>query len=603
MAEYTLEELLPYFKGDKKGMYHEDSCKKYKEFLPHSDGVYPKELIELQRPNEPDVVKEYREKIWQPISQPPFSKILSSLGKIRRSSDWGVKYPKEEVFSRIAEGEELEAYMEKNFPHFGSATNWLFSAMLKPYAIDSNAVVVVELLNTEVEANKYVKPFPFIYCSFEVIEFLEDELAIIVNPEGCIYYHKGKAMQGKSYFVITPTVIEQYDQIDNKMNFALVSEYQHGLPEMPAFKVGGLISKSYGLQFCYESRLVGVLPNLNEAIAEYTDLQAGKRLHIYPERWEYTQHECNKCVGIGKIANPIWKEGGSLDPYIECGQCGGRGLIATGPYSKILVKANQAGENPVPTPPAGYVEKDVEIIRIMTESIKQHIYDALSSINFQFLDQVPLNQSGTAKEVDKEELNNTVHAIAEDLVKIMDRVYRLCAYYRYKAQYRIEEIDKMVPAIAVPEHYDLLSAQFMQKELGEAKKDQLNPLLISAMEVEFTGKRFINEPEVKGRLELILKLDPLPNISEENKMVMLSNKGITLETYIISSNIQSFIQRALDEDDLFSEKELKDQKATLVKYAQEQIEAQSVEKEVIGEEIDPEENPEDEVPEEEDVMA
>jgi hypothetical protein len=50
-------------------------------------------------------------------------------------------------------------------------------------------------------------------------------------------------------------------------------------------------------------------------------------------------------------------------------------------------------------------------------------------------------------------------------------------------------------------------------------------------------------------------------------MSRLSNKGILPESYIISSNINEFVQRAIDEDPNFVEKLLKDQKAVMIKYA------------------------------------
>lgn len=114
----------------------------------------------------------------------------------------------------------------------------------------------------------------------------------------------------------------------------------------------------------------------------------------------------------------------------------------------------------------------------------------------------------------------------------------------------------------------------MQEEVGKAKNAKLNATIVNAMEIEFTSKRFINEPQVKDMLELILRLDPLPNVTEDEKMSMLSNKGITLVNYIISSNIHSFVQRALEEDDDFATLELQDQVKVLRGYAQEQIDEQ-----------------------------
>lgn len=568
------KQLKEYFFNSRRNMYYHECIEKYEEFLTHSDGKYPEKIIERQRPNEPQIVKDFRKEIWQPITKPPFTRVLSSLNKVRRSSDWVVKYPQDEEkkFARINDKETLQEYCEVKFPFFESLTNWVFSVLIKQYLIDPNAVVLVMPIEMAVDTNEYLRPYPFIFNCCEVFDFVEGKYAILNIKEGSQTYEGGKAF----YFINTVT-IQRWEQVTAK-NFNITFEHVHNLDMLPAFKPGGIIKKSDGYNFFYESRIAGILPNLNESVAEYTDLQAGKRLHIYPERWEYTQHECNSCKGRGVVANPRYNGTTITQPNIPCGSCEGMGYVS-GPYSKMLLKPTQAGMQPLPMPPAGFIEKDVEIIKIMDESWRRHIYDALAAINFQFLDQTPLNQSGTAKEVDKEELNNTVHGVAEDLVKIMDKIYLITARYRYKTQYSFEDIALMLPSVPVPDHFDLLSSQFMQEEVSKAKASKLNPLIVSAMEVEYAGKRFINEPEVKERVELILKLDPLPNVNEDEKMSMLSNKGVTKLNYIISCNIQAFIQRALFENEDFEEWDLNEQKEELEKYAQEQVDADKKEAE------------------------
>jgi hypothetical protein len=241
------------------------------------------------------------------------------------------------------------------------------------------------------------------------------------------------------------------------------------------------------------------------------------------------------------------------------------------------------GGGAIPNPPAGYVEKDVEIVKLMDYSVRQHIYDGLAAINFQELAEVPMEQSGIAKQVDRDEQNNTIHAIAEDLVKIMDSTYKITAYYRYKNIYTFEEIDKMLPQIPVPEKYDLFSITNMQTELNTAKSGKTNPVIVNAMEIDYASKRFNTDESVRDLVSLILKLDPLPNISEDEKMARLSNKGILQETYIVSSNINEFVQRALDEDPKFAGKQLKEQKKKLLAYANQIIKMQSAANTIVGE--------------------
>lgn len=576
---FTQDEIDGYLKEKKefRHFFYDRTIQIADSMKVHADGLFPKTLIEERRPNEPMEVKNYRKQIFIAKTKPAFSKVFSSLQKIRRSSDWNIRYENLEDFTRIIDEEDLEQYTEVKFPYFTSITNWVFSLLLRKYLIDPNAVVVVLPLSFDVLENQFLEPFPIIFDSVDVLEFKQNDYAVLHNPMGAIYKIRNKEELGRSYYFITTEEILKYDQVDSKGNFKLTLQQPHELTILPVFKLKGVLIDQTGDQtgstFLYESRLSGMIPELDEAIREYSDLQAAKVLHIYPERWEYTNNECGKCKGSGQITNPAWFEGCAAASVIDCTTCAGRGYVVAGPYSKIMVKPPNALEagGQVPTPPAGYVEKDVEIIKIQQLGVEDHIYQALSAVNFEFLAKTPLSQSGVAKEVDKDELNNTVHSIAEDVVSAMDNLYRMIAYYRYKTLYPLDKIEEMLPVIAVPEKFDILSSTHLEESLTAAKTNKFNPAITNAAEISYAGKFFNADPKVRDTVMLILELDPLANITEDEKMSRLSNNGITQETYVISSNIQEFVQRAIEENEKFTELDTAEQKKIMLKYATEQI--------------------------------
>jgi len=566
---FTQDEIDNYIKDRFFHNYYERSKEIASDMSTHADGIFPKKLIEERRPNEPLEVLEYRKKIFKPKTKPTFSKIFSSLQKIRRSSDWSIRYEGE--FSKIVEGETLEDYCERNYPGFTSLTNWVFTLMLRKYLIDPNACVLVAPLNRNAAENEYLKPIAQVFDSRYIIDYVDGDYAVLLNPTGCTYRSGNKLEKGKTYLVCTTEQILRYDQINGRFQYSLTETYDHKLGVLPVFKLKGVIIEQCESNYLYESRIAGIIPELDEAIREYSDLQAAKVIHIYPERWEITQHECTSCKGTRKRPNPLYTGPGcGCEAQLDCDKCN-NGYIVSGPYSKIIVKPAGMGEQNIPTPPAGYVEKDVAIVNVMEESVDKHIYNALCAINFEFLSKAPLAQSGIAKAYDGDEMNNTSHGIAEDIVSAMDNIYLLTAMYRYGALYPKDEIDKMVPTIPVPEKFDIISSSHTQEELKIAKDSKTNPVIISALEEAYTTTRFNTEPEVRDRLMLILKLDPLPNITEDDKMSRLSNKGITLETYVISSNIQAFVQRAIRENKGFADLDLEKQQDIMKKYAQEVI--------------------------------
>lgn len=574
---FTPEEINDFLKGKKEvyNIFYEDAIIKADAIGEHADGRYPKRLIEERRPNEPIEVKEYRQKIYTPRTKATVSKVISSLSKIRRSQDWSVRYDESQQFTRIAEGETLEDYCEYNFPLFTSMTNWVFTAALRKDLIDPNAVVFIYPKEYNVKETEFIQPFAQVFDSVNVLYFEPEDYAVLKVPEGCIYYVKGKPVKGMSMYVINTVFIARYDQISAK-DFAVTTYYEHGLEMLPVFKLKGILVNQIANQFLYESRISGMQSGLDEAVREGSDLQAGVVNHLYLERYEYTQTECKACKGTGLRVNPRWTEDCGCDKTITCDAAGcNHGYIVPGPFSKTIIRPQQVMEGMAapPWPPIGYVSKDVEILRLQDERVQKHIYNALAAINFEFLADTPLAQSGVAKETDRQELDNTCSAIAEDIVALMDSMYRVIARYRYRTLYTMDEIETMLPVINVPEKFDMLSTNVALKEVTDAKTGKVNPVLLSSMEIDYAGKRFNTEPEVRDMVTLVLTLDPLPNITDDDKMSRLSNKGITQETYIISSNIQSFVQRAIDENEDFPGLKLDEQRKVLIGYAKEQLQA------------------------------
>lgn len=557
--EFSPDELKAYFTGKHKDYFSEEAIEKEEQMRIHADGVFPCKLIEERRPNEPQEVLDYRKTIYQPKTKPYFAKIESALQKIRKSSDWSIKYPNGS-FDRVVDGDKLEDYCESNYPGFTSVTNWTFSVLLRNYLIDPNAVLLtapVEFIDGE-----YARPIGMIFNSQDVIAFEEGDYCVLRNKSGV----KDKP-DWESYFVVTKHFIQRHDQINNRKQFSVAFEYQIDFEELPAQKLKAIIVDVYGSQYLCESRIAGILPEFNEALREYSDLQAAKVLHLHPERWEYTQNECTSCKGTGKrksIAD-------GLPTMDTCDTCKGVGYVATGPYSKMLLKPATADQHNLPTPPAGYVEKDVEIIKVQEQSVKEHIYNGLASINFEFIATVQLNQSGVAKEVDRDELNTTVHAIAEDIVRIIDYHYYIIALFRYSYLYSKKEIKEMLPKIAVPEKFDILNTNYYYEMVKGAKDSKLNPAILNAMEIAYATKAFNNDSDISKHVALILKLDPLSGISEDDKNSRLQNEGISRLDYIVSSNINKFVDQLVDDDPNFYDLDVIKQREAVYNLATEQL--------------------------------
>jgi hypothetical protein len=598
--EITPQFLADYFTGRKKRLSYNDSVVSYQYLRFHFDGpervngilnynnadgqsprdyvmdIVMAELIHNRRPSETIEIWEYRKSIFECITKEVTSSVLRSLTKIKRSSDWSIKYDKEAPPS-IADDETLEQYCEYKFPmHYESVTNWAFSILLKNLLIDPNAVCLVMPLNQEVESKEYRKPYPLIFNSNQVYEYIYDKVAVLLTVEKT-------EKNGNIFLVITPEFIEKWEQKGNTADYELTDSYAHGLEKMPCFRLPGVFKKAYSSDYSNESHISPMLPALNEAVRVYSDFQAEVVMHVFSETVEYASQKCEECFDP-VLGMSTGKTKGNGKKLIQCQKCNGTGLMGAAPYKKTVLRNPKLDEQPIPTPGKWYIEKNNGIVDKLMEIVKGAKFDALATINMQFLADTPLSQSGKAKEVDKDELNNFIYAIAEDIVKAMDRIYYLINEYRYKDIITSEKLRiEQLPTIPVPEKFDLLSSSYLIDEMKGAKDAGTNEITRIAFELDFCSKKFYNQPEVRNELSLVFKLDPLPAKSEDEKLAVKQGMGCTELDYIISSNIVPFVRQAMDEDKDFFNKKFPEQRQKMEEYGQKKLDTNSLKQKALEE--------------------
>lgn len=562
--------LKPYFSGTKIHKGHGLSSSMYKDMRVHADGEYPSTLIDERRPNESDRIKEYRQTIYEPITKDTVQRVLSSLTKIRRSVDWSVRHPSENYPSSIPEGERLHDYADKRLPLMDSLENWLFTIALKNDLLDANAICLFVPKRTDISEGEYLEPFPIIYNSPQVVEWIPNELLIVKQTEETENLDGSEDENARqAWLVVTTTTLQRWEQGDG---YNMTYEYEHQLGILPAFKLGGQYFRSMGKTILFESRISPMLPRLNDAAREYSDMQAEVVQHIHSEKWVWASNKCPKCQNAAGV--PTGFINSEKDKKrIVCPNCKGNMLVPSSPYLNLVVRPTNEnlGESSAPIPPAGYITKPVDIVKIQDERIDKHLFKALSSINMQFLDQTPLNISGKGKEVDRDELNNFVYSIAEDLVRILEQSYAIIATYRYHLLVAENKLRKLLPDIKVPEKYDLLSADYLTAEIKSVKEAGVNPIIINTLEAEFASKKFYTDPTIRDMVVTILRLDPLPGRSEDDKMVMLSNGGISKLNYYISSNLTQLVRTLMEANKGFLILEREQQFQKVVAQAEKEV--------------------------------
>ncbi|MDR2003943.1 MAG: hypothetical protein LBQ74_13000 [Prevotella sp.] len=538
-----------------------------KELKIHADGLFPERLISVRRPSESEGTFEYRKNIYEPKTKECIGKVFTELQKIRRSQDWSIEYDPDDIPKRIADNETLERYCEFNYPGFESVTNFVFSELLKRYLIDANSFVAMTMKALPAKPNEYIKPAIEIFSSDQVLDYVEDEYVVLKSADKNTYKSNNNRMyQGDIIYVITPDQLFRFKQVTGKYDMEMNLQYDHNFGYIPAFKVGGEYKCRVNNDTVYQSRIHYMLPELNEAAREHSDLQAEIVQHIFSEKYYITNSECQECRGTGRKPDNT-----------ACTKCNGIGKLAnTSPYGAYIIETAKAAEQSVPIPPFGYITKDTKIAELQDKRVETHIYNALASINMEFLSKTPLVQSGIAKEVDRDALNTFVASIAEDIVKILDKIYKFICDARYSAIVpNEEERNKMLPSIAVPEKFDILNSSYFMDEIIKAD-GKVSPYVKKNLELEYIRKRYNANPDVADKLQCILDLDPLYGYTQDDKMAMLSDGGITEQDYVMSCNISQLVDRGIDEHDDFLKKTFREKKEIIGAYVDEIIEANDI---------------------------
>lgn len=539
----------------------------------HVKGANPGELLSRYRPNEQAAAHTYRLEVYEPVTKADTKKVINVLSRIQNSKMFSIKFT--DPASKIKEGESLEIYTTKKYPFFDNVMDWIFRAVLKEDLADPNAVIAFKPINTPENDTELLEPYGFIYGSWQVLDFRMDEYYTILTKEKSdIKEGTQTVSKGTVIDIYTKNQIIRVFQIGEigKNDFAWEVILDHNIMTVPVIPLKGEYIENT-LPFAYESYISGILPYWNKVVREDSDKDAAFVGSIYPERVEMEIECTNGECKAGKIT--IENRDGNTKIKI-CPDCGGSGFtLARSPLTETVVrrKSNLEGEEPI-FPGIEYIQKDTDSVRLLKEEIEDNRLKGFASINMEFLANVPLNQSGKAKEVDRAELNSFISLISDNLFgNILFNSYRIINLYRYKVLLG-DKVDENLPEISEPKNFDVLTAGVITQEIAAATQAGLSPMIIGQLEKELIGKRFAGTQGLKI-FDAMSKLDPLPGKNTDDKSMMLAQRATSLVDFTISENINQFVLRAIEQfkgkEEGFLDMERKRQIGLMQQYANEII--------------------------------
>jgi len=558
---------LSYIIDGNKHSYYDYTVQHAAEMSVHIKGDQPGALLNDYRPNEPAEIHGYRLRIWQPITKSSSKRAISVIQRINNSRYYSIDFPAQP--DSITD--TLETYLTTNYPRFDSLIHWLFDVALKDMLNDPNGVVAVLPIDLDVPDNEYYQPYTFCYRSDQVIDKGENYYTILLDEKSPVKVGQVEKMEGNIYYVFTETQLIEFRQVGVKADdkYEQTTLLTYNLSDPPVFELGGeYVSGTYPM--IYESFMSGILPFWNDAVREYSDKQANFVQHVYLERVEM-QVRCDNrgCMPQDELQGMYGIKSG--DGCKVCERCSGTGYISgRSPYGITVVKDKDwtEAQEKQEFPGVTYIDKPTEIVTLLTDDIKELIKKGFEAINMDILNQVGENQSGIAKTIDRSDLDAFLLSISNRLFNIYSMAAYYIGYFRYSNV--LQDWQDYLPDVNKPTNFDVLTSGMLADILQAAKQAKLNPHLIDELEKDYVNKQFGSNEKLRRKHTLYIELDPLSNVSEEDKYTRLINGGITRTDYIVSSNIKQFVNRALQEQD-FLELERSEQLAILRGYASEQV--------------------------------
>jgi succinate dehydrogenase flavin-adding protein (antitoxin of CptAB toxin-antitoxin module) len=126
-----------------------------------------------------------------------------------------------------------------------------------------------------------------------------------------------------------------------------------------------------------------------------------------------------------------------------------------------------------------------------------------------------------------------------------------------------------LPRITIPSDFDILTMDMLAVNLSKAKQDQYNPVIIAGMERDYVEKLYGEDSDELKLIKIISRLDPLPNKTVDEKVIIKDSYGCSEVDFVLSCYINSFINQLVENDEYWLDKKLPEQRKNLVQLATE----------------------------------
>ena len=510
-------------------------------------------ILRWVRPNEPEDIKRYRLLIFQNELLSPYNKILVKFNGINKADGYAVSFP--EAMIETATGEDLKTYTEEKYPYYGGFTNWFWNKRFKSFITDANSWTIV-LPNTAPESDaQYGLPVCFFVFSEYILDFKDNEY---------VTWFSGKSRNDHDHKYEFDTTsyrhYKRYTDNEGKQSWNLYEEIPNPTGILTACRAGGYPEEVIEGRDIFTSILSPIAPFFIKAMNILSDEDGARINHMHPLMVVHETDPCAKCNGTGYERALAPDANGKTSLYV-CSGCNGE-RYPSSPFGKLSIRPALNGEAPVPNPAAYYIERPIELLKFIPEVIKDKVKGGFKALGFDFMDEVPLDQSGIAKAYDRSEGEYSMHRMAMVVAEHLQALYYYMASWRQPALGQKKWMAQ-VPSIVIPERFDIVTSDIVRGEMEAMKTAGFSNQLIAQMQQKFAKKKFGEKSKQYLRTKAMSELDPFPSATLADKITMQNSPAVDIKDIYTSLNLDKLLNQAEEADPEFYDKDVFTQRSLI----------------------------------------
>jgi hypothetical protein len=564
--------------SEKRHPLYTESCEHARQMAVHIYGNTPDYLLERVRPREEDDVKDYRIQNYEPTTKAGADKAIDIVSKIFNPTLYNIRWKEPN-----AESDELKSYTFDYFPNYNSLVTYNKDVVLRKMLADPNGLMAVKPGAMPADETERIEPEVLVYGSNNLWFYDRDHYLIFHHEETVDstkylyfdYYDKNFYTHFRAH----------YEGSSKEVVTVIIEDYKHGFKEIPAWLLRGKSKSTDNGTIVYESFFSPALAHWNLAVIHESDLLGAYITHMHPQKYEITE-ECNfqfKWEGQGYKCwqGTIKYPGPKGNETMECPHCGGTGHSAVkspyGTYQFSKQKLTEGDGGMGGLTPVGYITIPVEATKLLEERTREMNKKAMWAINMDVEDEVGENQSGVAKTIDRSGQQDTIFNIGSVVfdVHLPNQYYFINKYmFQTEAKSTRKKENKNLPEITKPAIIDILTVADLINNFDVAKKAGVDKNVLRLKQIEIINRDPGLVPEVKAYMISMVDIDPLFGYTQ-NEVDLGVNKGVIRKVdWAIHENLKTFMDRAIEQNEEFLNKERSEKIKVLEIFANELIKAE-----------------------------